>query len=323
MLAEGREPEAKARPLGEKRLLPLALVVVAGVAIGSTLLYAQIGRPDVAARPASAASGAPASETQAADGPQGHDVAAMISQLEARLKANPNDAEGWNLLGRSYFNTGRYPDAAQAFARAAALDPANSENLSAQAVALTRAADGTVTPQAEALLRKALAVDPKDSIAGVFLAQARYQKGDRKGALDDWIALLRSAPPDAVWTAEVRETALKVAGELGEDISARLPPQPAADAAASGPTPDQVAAASRMSKAEQDRMIQGMVDRLEARLKANPHDAVGWARLLQSRMELNQTDRAVQAYHDAQKALTASEFAQVRDAAKQLGVPGA
>jgi hypothetical protein len=44
---------------------------------------------------------------------------------------------------------------------------------------------------------------------------------------------------------------------------------------------------------------------------------------MQARMVLHQTDQAVQAYKDAQKALTASEFAQVRDAAKQLGVPGA
>ena len=38
-----------------------------------------------------------------------------VGQLEAELKKNPDQAEGWRLLGRSYLSMERYPDALRAF----------------------------------------------------------------------------------------------------------------------------------------------------------------------------------------------------------------
>jgi len=35
-------------------------------------------------------------------------AAPMIASLEAKLNKNPNDAEGWYMLARSYAATGRY-----------------------------------------------------------------------------------------------------------------------------------------------------------------------------------------------------------------------
>ena len=56
------------------------------------------------------------------------DVNTMIERLAARLEATPEDSKGWRMLGWSYFNTGRYEQAATAYARAAELDP-NSADL--------------------------------------------------------------------------------------------------------------------------------------------------------------------------------------------------
>jgi cytochrome c-type biogenesis protein CcmH len=324
MLAEGREPDAVAKPLGERRLMYLAFAVVAAVAISGTLLYARLGRPDLAGPTVPASTAAP-TDPLAARHPGGGDVPAVIGQLEAQLKAQPNNAQGWAMLGWSYFQTARYAEAAQAYARASALDPANAESLSAEGESYVRAADGQVTPDAEAAFRKALAADPADPRARYFRAVAKDQKGDHTGALDDWVALLRSAPPGAPWAAEVRAFVLKVAKARGEDVSARLPPAPAAEASAAtpGPNADQVAAASQMSDADRRRMIAGMVDKLAAKLKAQPHDVEGWVRLMQARLVLGQPDRAAAAYRDAQKALSGAELAQVREGAKGLGVPGA
>lgn len=55
------------------------------------------------------------------------DVSTMIEQLAARLEAAPGDVQGWRMLGWSYFNTGRYAEAAGAYARAVELDASSEE----------------------------------------------------------------------------------------------------------------------------------------------------------------------------------------------------
>jgi cytochrome c-type biogenesis protein CcmH len=332
VLAEGKEPEAPARPLSERTLLILALGLVAVVVLAATGLYLKIGQPNAASATAVA------SATSGANGalPPGHpngEVASMIGQLEARMKASPNDAEGWRMVGWSYLQVGRNADAATAYGRAVALDPHNGEYLSAQGEATVLAAQGQVTPAAENIFRKAVSLDAGDPRARYYLAIAKDQKGDAKGAMDDWIALLKSAPPGAPWAPEVRAFVEKVAQERHVDLAGRLPPAPAqtpsADggppSSAPGPTSDQVAAAGQMSTEGRQAMIEGMVAKQAAALKADPHDLEGWRRLMRARMVLGQTAQAAQAYRDAAKAFAGSpaDQAALRQTAASLNIPGA
>ena len=55
------------------------------------------------------------------------DVNTMTERLAARLESMPEDIKGWRMLGWSYFNTGRYEQAAAAYARAVELDPNSAE----------------------------------------------------------------------------------------------------------------------------------------------------------------------------------------------------
>jgi cytochrome c-type biogenesis protein CcmH len=59
-----------------------------------------------------------------------------------------------------------------------------------------------------------------------------------------------------------------------------------------GPTPEDVAAASKLPQADQAKMINSMVDGLANKLKANPDDPDGWAKLIRSRVVLGQKDLA-------------------------------
>jgi cytochrome c-type biogenesis protein CcmH len=341
ILAEGGEPEAARRPLSERSLVVLALGMVAIVILGAAGLYLKFGRPDIPSGGGQGVAVAPASG--AADDPAhpgGGDTAAMIGQLEAKLKTSPNDPEGWRMLGWSYVQTGRYADAANAYGRAVALDP-KAEYLSAEGEALVQAANGQVTGDARAAFRKAVAADPTDPRARYFLAVDKDQQGDHKGAMADWIALLKSAPPGAPWAPQVRSFVVRIASERRVDISGQLPPAPpgaSAEAAAPpaapaiqgaeatpGPTSDQVAQASQMPPGDQQAMIQNMVEGLASRLKTNPRDPNGWVRLMRARMVLNQPDAAAGAYHDALKTYAddGAQRAAFKDAARQLGVPGA
>ncbi len=327
VLAEGRAAPEKSRPLGEKGLLGLALGLAAVVVLAATGLYLKMGRPDV---PSTTTAPVAATATAAVGGHPDGDVASMVAALEARMKEEPGDAEGWRMLGWSYLKMDRNAEAAMAYGRAVALAPQNTEFLSAQGEATVLAAMGQVTPDAQTAFRKALAGDPGDPIARYYLAMAKNQTGDPKGAMDDWIAMLKTAPVDAPWVAEVRAAVEKEAQSRGENISARLPPAPKPQTASllaplpAGPTADQVAAAGQMTDEGRQAMIQGMVEQLSNKLKANPRDREGWERLIRSRMVLGESGLATAAYRDASRAFAGSpaDQAALKTMASGLGVPG-
>lgn len=323
VLAEGRRSEPDARPLTDRTLSFTALGVVAIVALAGTALYLKIGRPDLHGRPTTpqmAAAQAPS------DHPDG-DVAAMIAKLETQMREHPDNAEGWRILGWSYMQTGRNAEAAEAYGKAAALDPKNADYLSAQGEATVLAADGQVTPPAEDIFKRAVGIDPADPRARYYLAVAKDQRGEHDAAMNDWIALLKSAPPDAPWAGEIRAFVERIAAERKINLAGRLPPAPAAApmAGSPGPNADQVAAAQQMSPAERQAMIEGMVGQLAERLKQNPRDREGWERLMRARMVLGQADQAAAAYRDATRAFAGSPADQqgLAQTARQLGVPGA
>jgi cytochrome c-type biogenesis protein CcmH len=280
-----------------------------------------MGRPELTDNSASGVP-APPPEQAAAAHPMA-DVSTMVAQLEAQLQQSPDNAEGWRMLGWSYMHMQRPVDAAKAYAKAAALAPGNADYLSAEGEALATAAGGQVNADALKAFKAALAAAPGDPRARYYLAVAKDQSGDRKGAMEDWIALLKSAPAGAPWAAEVRGFVERTARERGEDISNRLPPAPVA-AQPPGPSAADVAAASQMPQADQQAMIHGMVDKLAGELKQNPRDADGWVRLMRARMVLGETDKAAQALRDATKAFAGApqQQAALRDQARALGVPG-
>lgn len=325
ILVEDRDAEGAARPLPQTAMPWVALGLVAVVTLCATALYAMMGHPELTSSAATPVAGAPEAQAASADSkshPMG-EVASMISSLEAKLQQNPGDAQGWQMLAWSYMRTGRPGDAAKAYAKAVAIDPANVEYLSAQGEAMVQS-EGKVSDEAAAIFRRALKGDPADPRARYFLAIHRDQGGDHKGAMDDFIALIKSAPPDAPWASQVRTYVEDLAREQHVDLTGKLPPAPAATAAP-GPTGAQVAAAGNMSDADRQAMIHSMVDKLAGELKKNPKDTGGWVRLMRARMVLGEGQQAAQDYKSAHNAFAGDAAAQaaLQEAAKSLGVPGA
>lgn len=269
---------------------------------------------------------APAPAPVAADGPQA--IAPMIAALEAKLKADPGDVRGWRMLGQSLFATGRYTDASKALARATALAPHSAADWSALGEALVYAHRDGVDAEAAHAFERAVSIDPKDARARYFLGVRKDLAGDHKGAVDDWIALLKDAPPGAVWGPSVRTLVEQVATREKIDIAERLPAPaaaPSGDAATDaipGPSRDQMADAARLTPSEQDQMARTMVDRLAARLAQNPRDPDGWARLMRARLVLGDRAGAAQAYASARRAFAgdAATLARLQVAAGALGL---
>jgi cytochrome c-type biogenesis protein CcmH len=265
-----------------------------------------------------------------AGAPQGN-ASAMITELEAKLKANPDDANSWRMLGWAFFETGKFAEAATAYARAAQINPKKAEYWSSLGEAKVMTGPGDVPADAKSAFEKAVALDPKDPRARYFLAVARDIGGDHRGAIEDWLALLVDTPAGAPWEADVRRLIADVGAKEKIDVASRLAairPTLAtggasiATAPIPGPSAQDMRAASQMPKGQQDAMIQGMVDRLEARLKANPRNAQGWIMLMRSRMSLGETAKASGAYTGARAAFAgdAATLSQLDAAARELGV---
>jgi len=268
-------------------------------------------------------------------------VSEMIAQLESRLAAKPDDAEGWQMLGWSYFQTGRYAEAATAFKRATTLDPDNAEYWSMLGEALVLAStDGKgLPPDAKAAFDQAIGLDAKDPRARYFQAVALDLDGKHRQAIDAWFDLLADTPADAPYAADIRQVIAEVARVSNIDVSDRLaktqfaPPAAGfrtdgaavATGAIPGPSREDLQAARNLPQGQQDAMIQGMVESLAAKLEADPNNADGWIMLMRSRMQLGQEKAAREALAKALHTFRndGATTRRVKEAAAALGIAGA
>ena len=182
-----------------------AIIFITGSAGG---LYYAVGSPDVT-------SGAG----------QTPDVDKIISSLATRLQNQPDDVDGWKMLGRSYMAMGRYDDAAQAYDRAVRLESAqNAQTLVALAVALIEGNGRQITPQAVSVIDNALALEPNNPEALFWGGIGAFNSGNSALAADRWELLLATNPP-----AEIRNIVQqRIAEWRGEPVPvAAAPASPA------------------------------------------------------------------------------------------------
>jgi cytochrome c-type biogenesis protein CcmH len=235
-------------------------------------------------------------------------------------------AKDWRTVGWAYAQSGDARASADAYRKATVLEPERAENWSSLGEAL-QTASPTVVPEAAAAFRKAVELDPADPRARYFLAVQKDLGGDHKGAVEDWLALLKDTPPGAPWEGDLRRTIEQSAAKNHVDLAGRMPAPGAggtATAGIPGPTPDQIAAASAIPPGQQDAMVKAMVQRLEDRLKANPKDADGWIRLMRSKAVLNDAAGAKDALRSGLAAFNGDSATQARlnGAAAELGIGG-
>ncbi len=331
---------APARPAGTH--LNYAVISAAGaiVIIGLFGIYQTATQPeaiDPQSLAAAAASIEPASggwaqrvaKTQTTDNNlQDHpDVATMVERLERRLDANPNDLDGWRMLGWSYSKTGRLGEAVTAYRHAVDLRKDDPALKSLYGEAMVQAAGGTVDKDALAVFEQVLAADPSDPRARYYQGVAKAQQGDNQGALDEWLALYKTAPAGAEWAGDLRARIEEVAKSSGINVSAQLQQRKAETAVAApapirGPSAKDIENAKQLSSGDRQAMVRGMVSQLAARLEASPDDADGWIMLIRSHMVLNEPDQARSALERAQKSLAGApeKLTRVIQAARALGV---
>ena len=312
---------------------PAILAAAASVAVAlpaiAFVFYDTLGAPSLPDRPLA---------LREAPKPQEDlDLAGLVEKAEARLKQDPSDGSGWDVLAPIYLRMNRQADAAEAYRKAIELNGPSATRFGGLGEALTEIANGEVTADAREAFERALQINASYLPAKFFLALDASQEQRAADAETRWTELISQSPPNAPWLS-IAEAGLADArqrlGKPAPDVASGAPaPAPgvattAAPSAATngeggfaGPDAATVAAASQMSGGDRQAMIEGMVETLAARLKQSPDDVEGWKRLIRSYTVLGKTDEAKAALGDARRAFP-SDSAAAREIAAFAGEIG-
>jgi cytochrome c-type biogenesis protein CcmH len=181
--AESRRSTTAALALG--LLLPLAVV----------LGYLQLGNL-----------GALSGATDSAHALSAGQMESLVERLETRMRQTPEDAEGWMLLGRSLSVLEQYERAAMAYARASQLVPNEAGLLADYADTLAMARGRKLEGEPFALVKRALAIDPRHLKALALAGSAEFELLHYAAAIGYWERALEAAPPQSEFARAVAES---------------------------------------------------------------------------------------------------------------------
>jgi cytochrome c-type biogenesis protein CcmH len=223
----------------------LILAVILGIALPALVvgLYFMLGSPDAIKPQQDAGTGAAGSPHSL--GPQ--QIQAMAAKLAERLQNNPDDGEGWLMLGRSYMTLGRYPESAAAFGRAISLLPPNANLLADYADVMAMAQGRRLTGEPEKIIVRALAIDPRHPKSLALSGSAAFERGEFALAIQQWQKILTLVPPDS--------PAAQSIGNSIADAQRRMGVVPAL----AGAVPGTVASASSAAAGSGAASVSGMI----------------------------------------------------------------
>jgi cytochrome c-type biogenesis protein CcmH len=124
-------------------------------------------------------------------------VEQMVERLAARLNENPEDVEGWKMLGRSLSVLGRFAEATNAYSKAAIRAPRDADLLADLADALAMARGQKMKGEPEELVLRALQIDAKNLKALALAGSAAYERDDFAAATRYWQRMLPLVPKNS------------------------------------------------------------------------------------------------------------------------------
>lgn len=190
-------PTAPVRPAGRRTAIVLVIALPLLAAAG----YLVLGNPR----------GLDPMQTQATISPQ--QIEGMLGKLVERLKQNPDDAQGWVMLARSYKVLGRFPEAAEAYSHAGALLDADAALLADYAEVLSQTQGGNLRGKPAELIARALQIAPDEPQALLLAGAEASDRQDFAGAAKYWERLLAQLEPGSE-EAQTLEAAIAKAREI-------------------------------------------------------------------------------------------------------------
>lgn len=204
---------------GKERLMAAWILVM--IPLGGFLLYQQVGTPEainlVAVKPQ------PSNSQQQAHATQQGEMDDLLASLQQRLNENPNDPQGWIILGRTLKTMQRYTEAETALRNANKLVPDDPMVMVDLAEAnLFASGQAQATPEARQLIESALAIDPQNQKGLWIMGMTFAQDGDDEQAIVLWQRLLEQLDPASGAAVSVNQQIKTAQTRLGQ-----APTQPA------------------------------------------------------------------------------------------------
>jgi cytochrome c-type biogenesis protein CcmH len=201
-LEDADAPDEAATRAGDRRVAAIAVGV--GTPLLALAVYFTVGSPG-ALSPAAHGGG----EISAAQ------IEAMVERLAARLRENPDDVDGWKMLGRSYAVMGRFGEAVDAYSKAALRAPRDAQLLADFADALAMTRGQSLQGEPESLVRRALEIDPQNLKALALAGTAEFDRGDFAAAARTWERMLPLVPPGSQDARAIRENVAEARQRAG------------------------------------------------------------------------------------------------------------
>ncbi|MFI4930879.1 MAG: c-type cytochrome biogenesis protein CcmI [Burkholderiales bacterium] len=227
--AKEAPPAAASTPRRTRLLGTLSAFTVVVAAFGYTL----IGTPQALDPQARVASAEGAGHSITMDQIEG-----MAEKLAARLKEQPNDVDGWAMLGRSYAVLGKPQLAVAAFKQAMALRPDDAVLLADYADTLALVNGRNLEGEPSRLIARALELDPANLKALSLAGTAAFIRKDYALALRHWEKMAQLSP-DSDFVKQIQggiDEARRLAAAAGTTVAAAPAAGPTAKPTAAGAT---------------------------------------------------------------------------------------
>lgn len=160
----------------------------------------------------------PSAAQNGGKGPSPEQIEAMVAKLAERMKQNPDDAQGWVMLGRSYAVMNRYDDSAAAYAKAVERMPGNADLLADYADALAMARGQSLQGEPEVLIARALKLEPNHVKALALAGTVAFDKKDYAAAVRHWEKMLPLVPPDSEMARNVQSSIAEARSLAGGNV---------------------------------------------------------------------------------------------------------
>ena len=189
------------------RSIATSFIITLAIPLSAVFLYLSIGDTRGLLPQTQLASATQMQSANVAEGPEGHpEFTSVLENLIARLDNNPEDIEGWVMLGRTYTIMGRFEEATETYAKLVELEPNSPPILSDYADVLAMSNQGVLAGEPAELIQQALNIDPEYPKALALAGTVEFEQKRFDQAADYWERLLAVIPADSKLAASVSES---------------------------------------------------------------------------------------------------------------------